>query len=804
MELEVNEQIQSTDSSVFIITDVTAENSEISVIENPHSPTNILLETDIFEKHKNGLTLEKILTVIESIDTVPGTKRQHSGIGSIIESKNSAESMQSVSYRFMNRIKIILQTVKRNLVVEDCSKLLKIIFSEELRLGCKDKICKKSMIRIIGRLAVDNYIKLVSVTLKYENNSKQLMFICDNSVDFTNSILLSCIEQAKLKFILTIGTSSRKKDLLENALKKEVPAKKVIFKSKSSEDGPVLNYGFCPKFIRMRIFHEFLFYLIFTITEKQEIFTKDEAVTNWRNIHPNLNFQEIESELSDIYSTNLDWKSFVPPLVKHMDMPNGWALMSDILLRLPLSIFVKIFNITYEIPELEQVLSHPIRKHYLLKYMPTSLRESLIKNRKYIFSIDEIAKRLCYSGLLQFGQQRLKEKDQVFIYLNRNAILLNTVSSEPGYYKITEKPYETIKYRFETLEDISKYWHDMWSICMNTRLGKRNFVVERELTYELLHVKPTILASIEAQSYENAIENDVGKIPGDNLGAAGLDSAFFSHIKRNWNWQMIKCKKPATQKSSLRAKKLDGIKSTPIQFKKLMREREIDGKRKKIKRFVTPIPKCVNLPRKTKVLYRRIKEQRVRARNPHYDEIDKHALTLMNKLRVEWSRAEDNMILLCKVGMMYFTTNSKKQTITSQVVRDILHFSTKSTNKTSRACQRRIVYMLKNQATLNNVHVCLEEVKENIEINKRFGVSFIEELRAFYKGDETKFIEATKIHFIDLVVLLKKYFDKLSFNNIGMDSLITPDTIEEFYQKFIETETDVNTAPKTTIRYVFI
>lgn len=802
--MEVDNQLELTNSQttqIFTITELPEEPDETSLANNTISQPPTLMENDIFEKHKSGLSLEKIETVIKYIDTVPGTKRQHSGIASIIESTNSSESLQTVSYRFMNRIKVILQTVKSNLVVEDCCKLLKIIFNEELRLGCKDKICKKSMIRIIGRLVVDNYLKLISVALKYEQHTKQLMFICDNSVDFNNSILTSCIEQAKLKFILFIGTNAKKRELLENlTLKKEIAVKKSLLKEKTDEDGPVLNYGFCPKFIRMRIFHEFLFYLIYAIDEKTKVFTKDEAIASWRNINPNLNFQEIEGELSDIYSTNLDWKSFVPPLVKHMGLLNGWALMSDVLLRLPLSIFVKIFNITYEIPELEQVLSHPIRKHYLLKYMPTTLRESLIKNRKYIFSIDEIAKRLCYTGLLQFGQQRLKEKDQVFIYLNRNAILLNTVSSDPGYYKITEKEYETIKYRFESLEDISKYWHDMWSICMNTRLGKRNFVVGHELTYELLHAKTDILACVEARKYDEAIKEDVGKIPGDNLGAAGLDSAFFSHIKRNWNWQMIKCKKPAPIKASLRTKKLDGIKSSPIQFKKMMKEREIEGKRKRIKRFVTPIPKSVNLPRKTRILYRKIKEKRVRVRNPTYDEIDKTALTLMNKLRVEWSRAEDNMILLSKVGMMYFTTNTKKQTITSHVVRDILHFSTKSTNKTSRACQRRIVYMLKNQATLNNVYVCLEEVKENKEINKRFGINFIEELRQFYKGDENKFIEATRIHFIDLIVLLKKYFDKLSFNNIGSEYLITPDTIEEFQQKFTETESDVNTAPKTTIR----
>lgn len=29
---------------------------------------------------------------------------------------------------------------------------------------------------------------------------------------------------------------------------------------------------------------------------------------------------------------------------------------------------------------------------------------------------------------------------------------------------------------------------------------------------------------------------DNGTIPGDGLGAAGLDSSFYGHLKRNWIW----------------------------------------------------------------------------------------------------------------------------------------------------------------------------------------------------------------------------------------------------------------------------
>jgi general transcription factor 3C polypeptide 1 len=93
--------------------------------------------------------------------------------------------------------------------------------------------------------------------------------------------------------------------------------------------------------------------------------------------------------------------------------PEGWAIMCDLLLRLPLCIFVKVFNVSFIIPDLEQYLMHPVRRHYLVRHLPSRLRNTLIIARRYIFSIHEVMQRLCYVGLVQFGPQRLKEKDQV-------------------------------------------------------------------------------------------------------------------------------------------------------------------------------------------------------------------------------------------------------------------------------------------------------------------------------------------------------------------------------------------------------
>jgi general transcription factor 3C polypeptide 1 len=87
--------------------------------------------------------------------------------------------------------------------------------------------------------------------------------------------------------------------------------------------------------------------------------------------------------------------------------------MCDLLLRLPLCIFVRVFNVSFVIPELEEYLMHPIRRHYLIRHLPSNLRNVLIIARRYIYGIHEVMQRLCFVGLIQFGPQRLKEKDQV-------------------------------------------------------------------------------------------------------------------------------------------------------------------------------------------------------------------------------------------------------------------------------------------------------------------------------------------------------------------------------------------------------
>lgn len=99
---------------------------------------------------------------------------------------------------------------------------------------------------------------------------------------------------------------------------------------------------------------------------------------------------------------------FIDPLPQHVGWPTGWAFLCDILLRLPLSIFVKVVNITHTVEGLEGYLKHRVKQHLLLKHLPMEIRQGLIFARKYIFSVHEVVTNMVYLGLAQFGPHSLK------------------------------------------------------------------------------------------------------------------------------------------------------------------------------------------------------------------------------------------------------------------------------------------------------------------------------------------------------------------------------------------------------------
>lgn len=474
--------------------------------------------------------------------------------------------------------------------------------------------------------------------------------------------------------------------------------------------------------------------------------------------------------------------------------------MCDILIRLPLSIFVKVYNIPYVIPDLESYLDHPIKKHFLVKDISPFLRNILLKSRKYIFVIHETITRLCYLGLVQFGPQKLKEKDQIFLFLNRHAQLTDTTTSSVSYHRIEEKSYPVREYEFKSLLDVDKYWYDMWEICVHTSLGGRLAVQGKDILLEDLPKKAEMIKAAKPRDPNHVHENDNGQVPGDHQGAAGLDSALFAHLKRNWTWghnnysyQQYKTSQnnrnivsevgPKSLEEAIQDSTYGGTKE--VRYKKISYKTTAKTKTtttiSNVEKEVKDTSKTSSskVPTKKKSYVRRVMPRKKTVKKRvKYDEVDYRALQRMDKLRVDWEPHEDNILLMCKVAMMYLFPNPRKQFVTFIAVRDTLRtYSNCSNNKTSRACQRRLLYMLKQPQTISSVMLGIEEIKQNYFVNKRFN-GLVDRIKGECHNPVEYEEKVAKI-FKELVAYIsRKYYD--ISNMEPREPVMVPQTIQAF------------------------
>lgn len=790
-----------------ITTELSLQESAVDDIDSGN-PTEIIIAEDVsfIETKDNG-------SFTDDVKSIYGSKNKHH------------KEAPAITTRVLKRVNLIIEAVQQHVVIEDLTKLLKLIHEEEEKEGLRSKIDRKSLHRLLEKLNKDGHIKTIRVHMKGALKEKTLNFVCQPGISVDHSLIQSALDQAKMKMFIpnqdrlqqmvqetrdkalmkalmedpnykfnssTINKSLSEMVVLESSISSKPVNETSTFK-RNSKLGK--QYGYQPKFVRMKTMHKLLFYLIHDYAGVTDI-DQPTVKETLNDITPLT--VEIEREMPQVYFPAVDWRMFIPPLPVHSGWPKGWAIMCDILLRLPLSIFLHLVNVNYEVAGLNEYLSHPIRKHYLLKHLPPTIRNQLTAARRYIFNCHEVVTRLCYIGLVQFGPQKLKEKDQVFIYLNKNSSLMDTTTSPAGYHQISrDLDYKVMRFHFGSFQDVDQYWYQMWFICVNTALGGRMCVSGKEITVEVLENKPAMEAALQARTPEEAAFLDSGDVPGDHSGAAGLDSALFAHLKRNWNWfnhvsdsDIDGLHTPVVNDHLPHGKK-GGKKVTfghPAKAPKLLTGETLSPKNFVAKKSQKPeASKTVVEGKKRssrKNQIRKVPLPRASRKKPYYDDVDLEALTLMSKLRVEWTAPEDNVLLLCKVASSYLSPHARSQCITMQTWRNLLHETiSTSKNKTSRAVQRRIVYMMKNPSTARSVALCLEEIKQDPKINKVYG-NLLTKLKSQDKSPEV--IEKTMNEkFAELVDILQGRFQNMRSNSVAYEKALIPDTIEELRDSYI-------------------
>lgn len=632
------------------------------------------------------------------------------------------------SYKMLRRANQIIEFVQSERLISDLSKLIKALQKTEEEEGATTKLDRVSIERLIYKLCKGGYLKSIRTVLQLGPKVVDLKWVCHPSVSKDDEIVRATIEQAKFKYFATQKDKPEPAPKPEPALKPDLDVCKMVY-------SPSIGrfYGSQPKFRRMHLCYVFMHYLLYTYDGVPQEPSPDD---------PSAPVQ---------YHTALGWKMFVPPLTKSPTTPEGWVLFGDILLSLPLSLFVKVVScIRHKIEGLEEYLNDDVKRHYLVRFLPVKMRNALLFARRYIYSIHDTIKRLAFFGMLTFGPQRLKEKDQVFVFLHRKLRIKDTTASSPGYHQVSANIEYPCKYFFlETEDDVNQFWLELENICLCTPLGMPQTMQGQSIELQNLYKKPSMIESCRNREFGE--EKDDGSVPGDQLGAGGFDSALFAHLKRNWSYQTSISSKPTASASEKavskdpkpiqkflnyldKASKETGGSLPQKQKQRLSRlhgtisrlsacnAKEPDNKEPEaaangVEKAASQQPKKRKFNTKKSQSVIRVIKPRKRhvVRRPYYDDKDQAALKQMKTMRVVWSLQEDIVLLMCKVTSWFLDPHLDKMVVPFTVIRDILNerYPELSRDKTSRACQRRLRFMLTNPATKANASVFLCEAQQD-------------------------------------------------------------------------------------------
>ncbi|NWH66888.1 TF3C1 factor, partial [Geococcyx californianus] len=796
-------------------------------------------------------------------------------------SKPTAVERSHETYRLLKRQNLIVEAVRNLRLIESLFTLQKMVMDQEKQEGVSTKCCKKSIVRLVQKLAREGLLRLYRTTVIQDGISKKVEFVVHPSVSPSDPLVKSAIEQVRFR-ISNSSTANRQVAVRtptsqdhgeeENLGQKAGPDSGETQESSSKADNnsragktdekmgvtQIKNYhpvtvpglgrslGFLPKMPRLRMVHMFLWYLIYghplngtqqkrgsdgekkgskqgvdvnaAIVKAQPDETV-EIVTTAAN--PEISAQETEVEMSNqtVYVDNMSWMRYVPPLPVHREFGYGWALVSDILLCLPLSLFVQIVQVSYKVDGLEDFLNDPLKKHTLIRVLPRSVRQQLLYKRRYIFSVIENLQRLCYMGLIQFGPtEKFQDKDQVFVYMKRNTVIVDTTICDPHYNLArSSRPFEKRLYVLNTMTDVENYWFDLQCVCLNTPLGvvrcprtKRNNPQGEETARDVemeqesaanKHNLERKCAMLEYTTGSREVVDD-GTIPGDGLGAAGLDSSFYGHLKRNWIWTSYiinKTRKESTvSENGLTMRLQTFLTKHPLPLSTLGNKINILGETKVGSTSLVPKEEYVEisneptqdrnkrvrggksqkrkrLKKDTGKKAKRKKKEEVSVEKPkklrYHDEADQSALRRMTRLRVTWTVQEDSLLMLCRIASHVLNAKVKGPFVPWQVVRDIMHASfEESLDKTSHSVGRRARYIVRSPQTYLNYKVCLAEVYQD--------KALIEDFMNRENNYEDPQVCAKE--FKEFVERLKEKFS----STLGNPKLDIPDTLQELFSRF--------------------
>uniref|UniRef100_A0A9L0R956 Ral transcription factor IIIC subunit 1 n=1 Tax=Equus caballus TaxID=9796 RepID=A0A9L0R956_HORSE len=645
------------------------------------------------------------------------------------------------TYRLLKRRNLIIEAVTNLRLIESLFTIQKMIMDQEKQEGVSTKCCKKSIVRLVRNLSEEGLLRLYRTTVIQDGIKKKVDLVVHPSMDQNDPLVRSAIEQVRFR-ISNSSTANRVKVPQPPAPQGEAEEESQGKEGPSGSGDSPSDASSKPESGRMK---------------KAD---KKMGVTQLKNYKP-------------------------------------------------------------VVDNLEEFLNDPLRKHTLIRFLPRPVRQQLLYKRRYIFSVVENFQKLCYMGLLQFGPtEKFQDKDQVFIFLKKNAVIVDTTICDPHYNLAhSSRPFEKRLYVLNSMQDVENYWFDLQCVCLNTPLGVVRYPRVRKNSpdqgsdeegslqkeQESAIDKHTLERKGAMMEYTTGSREvvDEGVIPGDGLGAAGLDSSFYGHLKRNWIWTSYIInnakRENSTSENGLTVRLQTFLSKRPLplgaggngrlnfwgearagfelcsdraeQFvvdrePTLDRNRRVRGGRSQKRKRLKKDPGKKNKKKKKEELPEE-KSKKLR----YHDEADQSALQRMTRLRVTWSMQEDGLLILCRIASNILNTKVKGPFVPWQVVRDILHSTfEESLDKTSHSVGRRSRYIVKNPQGYLNYKVCLAEVYQDKALVGEFM-----NRKCDYEDPKVCASE-----FKEFVEKLKEKFSSALRN----PNLEIPDTLQELFARY--------------------
>lgn len=362
----------------------------------------------------------------------------------------------------------------------------------------------------------------------------------------------------------------------------------------------------------------------------------------------------------------------------------------------------------------------------------------------------------------------VKDPLLMWVYLNRRARVLDTTNSEAGYKFInSEREYTPLLFDLRSFEDINCYWTTLQRICVYTKLGFRSRSTNKENKGDSR--SRLELSFLNAVDFDEAPSHDTGYQPGDGLGAAGLSTNLFAHTFRNWSWSVHSNSKMAKNARTGRTPG-SGLRATHKSVRVISRKTRQPHGLTSVKRISK---QCVsNTKRLTKTGPR--------------DAIDRDALKNMRTLRVKWSKAEDEMLMIAKAVYAYVAAPVAALGLLTvcKACRDAMRHSLGVFNKTTQSCVRRFHFIARQGKHIPHVPTWLHILQTNEYLQKKYGENFLQRLKEIYPT-RAEYSEALSVHF----TLIMCYLFKLVHNDYDYATkprFILPDSIREFQKRFLE------------------